>query len=389
MLQAINEQGKRVIPAIISANDINQLKQTSQRFICPVCKEQVRLRLGTKRIPHFSHIKTAGCPNHVGGEGIYHEQGKLQLFNWLKKQGYIVDIEVYLKQIKQRADLLMNYGNRMIAIEYQCAKITTQEIIKRTKGYQSVGIIPIWILGSGQMNRQGKTILKLTPTLQHYLHQYPSNDFARLLFYCPHTNKIASFDLISFVTSYRALGKFHFLKLSQLQFPHLFKQGVIDPVPNQWLIEKKRFRLSSPKLGYGRESAFYQWLYLNQLNPSQLSSWVGLPVSSQWLVKGSVWDWQARLCYDFFNKQINFTDQELAHFAKPYLQSSRDYPLILKDVNPIRTYLNYFIMSNLITYNGNYYMLTKQIGRYKCVEQSLHNDQRLHIKLKRYMRSKM
>ncbi|WP_017470553.1 competence protein CoiA [Amphibacillus jilinensis] len=389
MLQAINEQGKCIIPAIMSANEIKQFKKTFEMFFCPVCKEQVRLRLGTKRIPHFSHISRADCPNHVGGEGIDHEQGKLQLFNWLKKQGYVVDLEVYLKPIKQRADLLMNYGSRMVAIEYQCAKITTQEIIKRTKGYQSVGITPIWILGSSQMNRQGKAILKLTSTLQHYLHQYPSNDFARLLFYCPHTHNIAFFDLVSFVTSYRALGEFCFLKLSQLQFSHLFKQGVIDPIPNQWLIEKKKFRLSSPKIGYSSEQAFYQWLYLNQLHPSQLSSWVGLPVSGQWLIKGSVWEWQARLCYDFFNKQVNFTDQELAHFAKPYFQSSRDYPLILKDVNPIRTYLNYFIMSDLITCNGNYYKLTKQIGRYKCVEQSLYNDQRLHIKLKRDMRSQM
>src|SRR5699024_3757174 len=130
-------------------------------------------KAGPQVIAHFAHQMAQDCPNHARGEGVYHERGKLDLFAWFKKQGYQVTLEYYLTKIKQRAYLFIHLGHKRIAIEFQCATISIKEILDRTKGYQSLGIIPIWILGGNRMKRLGNQGLHLTSTDQQFLIQYP------------------------------------------------------------------------------------------------------------------------------------------------------------------------------------------------------------------------
>src|SRR5699024_4341246 len=158
--------------------------------------EKVIIRAGPQTIPHFFHYQKSECPSVEGGEGAYHEKGKLLLYHWLKKQhtnvflekhlpqinqqpdlllltknkkntikyqNTYVFLEKHLPQIKQRPDLLLLTKNKKIAIEYQCVRIPIKLLLKRNKGYQQLGIKPIWILGANQMKRMGQNSLKLDP----------------------------------------------------------------------------------------------------------------------------------------------------------------------------------------------------------------------------------
>lgn len=386
MLQAITKSGEYVNPALLSHEQINQLKKRKHRFYCPVCKNKLIIKAGPMVIPHFAHSSLHDCPNRSSGEGIYHERGKLDLFSWLTSQGYNVKLEYYLSSIKQRADLLINVGNKQVAIEYQCATIPLKEILKRTKGYQSAGIIPIWILGGNRMKRIGKQGLSLTPTEQNYLQQFPKDRYAKLLFYCPETKRIARYDLICLSGRHRSVGHLHFLQLEKATLGQVLQSHHAAIFTDQWLKEKKHFRLYLPKRTYAHERQFREWLYLNRLYPSLLSSWVGLPITGQWMMKVPIWTWQTRLCYDFFNKQSRFTLEQLQRFIQPYRKNiSSQFPLLQKGEDPVLNYLNYFILGEKMVVEQEAYSVKGVIGQYQSVEQAIKNDQLIQINLKKRM----
>ncbi|WP_408010724.1 competence protein CoiA family protein [Pseudalkalibacillus sp. A8] len=65
--------------------DLERIR-TLNTFQCPVCKNNVTLKLGTKRIWHFSHLKDASCRVETEPESTYHLLGKRQLYRWLSVQ---------------------------------------------------------------------------------------------------------------------------------------------------------------------------------------------------------------------------------------------------------------------------------------------------------------
>src|SRR5699024_8199633 len=142
--------------ALIGTKAIERLRKST--FYCPVCQTEVIVRAGPKVIPHFAHRSVVKCMAS-GGEGAYHEQGKLILYNWLRKQGFHVKLEHYLPDIKQRPDLFLQIGKKNIAIEFQCVPLSTKEIMKRNAGYHRLQITPIWILGANLYKRKTNDVL--------------------------------------------------------------------------------------------------------------------------------------------------------------------------------------------------------------------------------------
>lgn len=386
MLQAVTKNGDFVTLPLLPHEEIIQLKNSKSQFFCPVCQSQLLIKVGKKVIAHFAHRYQQECPNQERGEGVYHERGKLDLFYWLLKQGYPVKLEHYLHTIKQRADLFIHLNNKKIAIEYQCAKIPIDQILKRTNGYQAVGITPIWILGGNRMNRIGQQVLSLLPAEQNFLQQFLNDRWPKLFYYCPDVKQLARYDLICLSGRKRTIGQLRFMPLEETSFKHLFQPNHVEVFTDQWLVEKRRFRLYLPKRTYSHESQFREWLYLNQLTPSLLSSWVGLPVVGQWLMKVSLWIWQARLCYDFFNKQSHFTLDQLQVFIQPYRKKIySQYPLLQRKEDPVINYLNYFILGGKIIRSRDGYFVNGRISQYQTIEQAFRNDQQIQNRLKNRM----
>jgi len=133
MLKALNQR-KEVIAA-------KGRKKASGPFYCPGCHQEVTLRQGTKRQPHFAHQATADCQTYSEGETKEHLEAKQLLFEWFQDTG--IEIEAFLPKLQQRPDLC--YKN--IAIEVQCSSLKFSRFLERTSTYLANGYRPWWILG--------------------------------------------------------------------------------------------------------------------------------------------------------------------------------------------------------------------------------------------------
>ncbi|HEA3935761.1 TPA: competence protein CoiA [Staphylococcus aureus] len=133
MLVALNEEKERVLAT-------TALRKT--QYFCPVCGKEVILKRGLKVISHFAHKHLAEqkCFNN---ESIKHYKSKLILAQMIQQQGCKVEIEPFLKEIKQIPDILIN--NKYV-IELQYSPISYKQILQRTEGLKKMGYKVSWLL---------------------------------------------------------------------------------------------------------------------------------------------------------------------------------------------------------------------------------------------------
>lgn len=155
MLVASAENGVRI--SLIGSHSIPALQQYRENhsFYCPECKEKVIMKIGKKKIPHFSHKKGSKCPERYERESEYHMSGKVLLFQWLKKKGLNPILEPFYPEISQRPDIGVHYEGVHYALEYQCSSISEELFIKRTEatlrqvpfqfGYWQGKVLSVWV----------------------------------------------------------------------------------------------------------------------------------------------------------------------------------------------------------------------------------------------------
>ncbi|WP_176555738.1 competence protein CoiA [Virgibacillus ndiopensis] len=382
MLQAKTKEGKLVTPASLSKAEIAYAKE-NQQFFCPTCKEQVTLKAGAKMIPHFAHRSKRNCPSHESGEGHYHENGKHILFQWLQQQQLDVALEVYLPEINQRPDLLVHIGKKIIALEFQCARVPVEQINSRNDGYIRAGITPIWILGANRFTRLKEHHLKLDQFILHFIHQFSPNFPQTLYFFCPNTNQFIVFQDIQLTRLNQAIGRFHIVSLNKLTFTDLFQHNLLGQykLHHLWKIEKRLFRLKQRQHLRGRELAWHQWLYLKQTHLEFLPSIVHLPVSSQYLMRSAPWDWQSRLLIDVVNPLPiggQFSIATCKHILRNQLISPNYFPLIKSNANPIQEYLKLLTQLCVIKqFAAQQFIKLKEITFHKNVEEALEADEKI------------
>ncbi|CDQ40638.1 competence protein CoiA [Virgibacillus salexigens] len=391
MLQAITHQGDQIIIAAKSHAAIQKLKASNQKYYCPVCHSEVRIRAGTEVIPHFAHHANAKCFSIEGGEGEYHEQGKLMIYQWLEKQQLDVKLEPYLSLIKQRPDMLVEIGNKQIAIEFQCATIPKEVINNRSKGYQSSGIQPIWIIGANQLKRITATTLRISPFLLSMMHQFPSSTSNKLFFFCPDTKQFVIAQHVFIINKRSAIAKFRVRQLMKTTIVDLFREKLLadQELLSLWMREKEKFRtkpIHVSRLGH----LWQQWLYRNQTSIIYLPSIIHLPVESQYFMKTPLWIWQSKLVMEYLVKisvgsylersRINDLFQSEDHYSK------KDFPLIYQVKDPINQYLQLLCKLGIIKqYNLSLYKKQKNIIFHANLEQAINADR---ILLKQLMNAK-
>lgn len=135
MLIALDKDGKT----------INLLDSTSINgpFYCPACKTPLRLKKGKIKIPHFAHVSLQNCDSWSENESAQHLGLKLSLYQWFKEKEK-VELEKYVPEIKQTADLLVN---DKLAIEIQCSPLSLQRLEERTVSYKEMGYYVLWLQG--------------------------------------------------------------------------------------------------------------------------------------------------------------------------------------------------------------------------------------------------
>jgi len=142
-----------------------QLKELSEQNLlkCPICGKVYEYCHGRVNNPYFRHKDKVDCNiKYQESETPEHIKGKIDLFNWVKGLDGVTDVQLeqYILETDQCADVGFKYGGKQYVIEYQCSPITT-EYFERHELYESVGIEDIWICGTDKyMSRgaRGKTI---------------------------------------------------------------------------------------------------------------------------------------------------------------------------------------------------------------------------------------
>lgn len=383
MLQAKMKDGRKITPASYSRKRLIQLKLTKQEFFCPVCKEKVILRIGDKVTPHFAHTADTSCPTMIGGEGPYHEQGKLLLYQWLSSQWLKVELEAYLPEINQRPDLLIHLNSRKIAIEYQCSKIRSEEMISRTEGYKQAGIQVIWIIGAKQMKRYSSHFLRLDTFTQTLIHQFTSNYPRSLYYFCPSTFTFTKFQDFTFLSNTLAAGKLTVRSLEKITLKDIFTAEVFSEASliKVWKNEKRRFRTKPREKLYGKELEWHRWLYSKRLHLEKLPSFIHLPVQGEHLLNIPSWIWQSKIVFDLIDRVqtgSEFPISKCLRLLRNDIDTPEHFPLIQSDDNPIMEYLLLLTHIGILKQTSVYtFKKIKPIELFQDVESAIQADEQL------------
>ncbi len=135
MLIALDKDGKTI--------NILDNPSIHAPFYCPSCKSLLRFKKGKIKIPHFAHVSLQKCDSWSENESAQHLGLKLTLYQWLKEKEK-VELEKYVPEIKQTADLLVN---DKLAIEIQCSPLSLKRLEERTASYKEKGYYVLWLQG--------------------------------------------------------------------------------------------------------------------------------------------------------------------------------------------------------------------------------------------------
>lgn len=332
MLVANTEGGQRF--NLFEEHNPLSLKEIRKQktFCCPECNEEVILKIGTKRIPHFSHKKGSTCSESFERESEYHINGKLQLYDWLKGKGLNPVLEPYYKEISQRPDIGVHFNGADYAIEYQCSVISEELFTKRSEAYLKIGIIPIWILAGKNIKRIGNKKVSLSG-FQYLFLRKTTLGIWMIPSYCPITKSFINIHQIVPVSVKNSFSQFSITPIMKAELPDLF-----DPIFNdyfsyyEWQMEMRKTKNLLAQ-GFGAfHNKYLQELYSCSLSPSQLPPEVGLPVCHAPFIETSPVQWQGYLYMDHLMKEGIFSlNQMISSFNKRVWKGDikiRQLPLI-------------------------------------------------------------
>lgn len=180
LLIAENKQKQRFLAT-------NAAVSKSQEFFCPACKQKVILKKGSIKIAHFAHYHQ--CSLNIEGETLEHLLGKIGLQQAFLRANFKNKLEVYLRELHQRPDLLVLLNqNQFLAVEFQCALLDLELFEKRTTSYLKNGLKCWWILGkkyfpSKKLSQKTAKFLRWNENLGFYLTYYFAKQKCFVLLY--------------------------------------------------------------------------------------------------------------------------------------------------------------------------------------------------------------
>lgn len=269
-----------------------------EEFFCPACGERVTLKLGNQRIFHFSHRSGTVCKDFHESETIYHMKGKLQLYQWLDRQGIPAVLEYYDSVIKQRPDIVFQYGGNKYALEYQCSPIPEELFIKRTAAYYQQNYIPLWIMGSKHIKAKRGNIFCLSNFDYFFLRKIKDNHLI-LPSYCPEEKQ---FKILSSIQPYSIKNAFAHVTHYPIQNT-VIEQILAPKTTNylnftQWLKEMEKYIWNLSLHPNPELNRFLREIYMHNLNLYLLPPEIGLPGSRSLFIQTPPIIWQTYLYLD-------------------------------------------------------------------------------------------
>lgn len=354
-----------------------QLKKETT-FICPICQTEVQLKVGETRIPHFAHLKS--CPVQGEKESLYHMDGKLQLFNYLKQNDLSLQLEKYFPSIKQRTDLYIESATNRYCLEYQCAKISEEEMTIRTRGYQSIDLYPLWILGGLRLKRVKTFEYRFNNFIWRFL-QTNTNDHPYLIAFC---SKLKTFILLHSIVPFSK--QMVFAETTLIRPEHLPFHQLVNPSSQkwnvqsfhkQWFIKRDRFR-EIPKVHLTKQEKMLQALLYEKfgISLSQIPAEAFIPLKNGWKLKDAVYVWQTLVlyCLSFIAKGESFHLQRVLWLVRQCgglscRLAERDEKFTVQTV--VQSYLNKLADYGYLEKEGRDYYKQNQYDFFRTSQEAL------------------
>ncbi|ANP80358.1 competence protein [Bacillus sp. B25(2016b)] len=291
---AKRENGEKIHLLYNCNEELLRRMRQQERFFCVACGKEVQMKLGKQKSWHFAHKKVDSCLAFYEAESMYHRHGKELLYKWFKRQNFHVDIERYLPEIQQRPDIFIERAGRKIAIEYQCANLSIEQLYKRTYSYWRAGIQVIWIIGGNQLKKQSAYWMKFSSLMAFSLQSYPQ---PFLIFFC---SKQKSFMKCAFLTSFSTSVSFShtiYLPTETTTFELLFssvpfQKEILD---REWKQRKDYFRKNALPIWNYNYKSLLRFLYQCKCTPANFPSEIGVPLPSSFAFQTNPFIWQAFL----------------------------------------------------------------------------------------------
>lgn len=306
ILSAVTNKGYIFIPANYSYEQLKEIKNNTT-FFCAHCKEIVILKNGMINTPHFAHKHNTACSQSFSeGETEDHLKGKLDLYNFFRREKVQVQLEAYIPSIQQRPDILIQSNEKLIAIEFQCSKLSPSAIKNRSIGYQKQSIIPFWILRTPPntvLPVQEIKIIRLSAFQQSFIHLHPT--FGKVIItYCPQTKCFHYISNMLHIRTSTYIVKIKKLPLESQTWPVAMVKRITFEEFKEYLniYKRQRFKHIENLYNYNRsgiQSPFLRVCYNWQVNPKNLPLFIGIPTSFAEAFQVHSVEWQLQLL-DYF-----------------------------------------------------------------------------------------
>lgn len=304
MFKAVDQNGQ------ITHADLIAFKSDLSYF-CPGCRAPVILKKGEINRPHFAHVSGSDCPYQSEPETVAHLNGKITLAQALAQDYRGVELEYYLPNICQRADIYVHELN--LAIEYQCSPLTFNILQKRIAGYQSLGIQALWVLGEQLIPKK-----RLSTLHRAMMNSYFGDSSLAIYDHCAkiyYDFQINQKSQINFKQNRIEIGDL----LSHKIFANYTDKDhqIIDVHYDQLIFHQENFMRKmaarDPKI-----RGFCEFLYQNRLSWADLPVIIFMPLPHDWMVKDLPELWKTRLYLQM--KDMTAQKGNLERLAEKFIQ---------------------------------------------------------------------
>jgi competence CoiA-like predicted nuclease len=276
-------------------------------FFCPACRNEVVMRFGAHRLPHFAHRKGTACPSEHEPESERHLTGKRDWFVWLTSQGMEAKLEPYLPAIGQRPDVLFRCGPHLYALEYQCSTIDESLFCQRNDGYRRLGIRPFWVLGAHHLRRLPKRSdeVRLSRFQWLFAQRAPFSAAPRVWYYSPETKQLTCLSRLQPLSVSRTLAVIDSSPLSRLSFSDVMTAHPPPLSPSfweQWLNQKKQWRRTFPLYPNRKMRRICTDFYQAGIVPSLFPTEAGWPLPRGYAWETAPFIWQTYVLLPFLRQ---------------------------------------------------------------------------------------
>ncbi|MFK3937273.1 competence protein CoiA [Alkalihalobacillus sp. NPDC078783] len=355
MLTAVLEDGTKISMADKWFEKELKDLRSKQQFVCPACDARVTLKLGSKRQWHFAHYKHTTCRLSLEPESPYHLSGKLRLYNWLIKQNIPVSLEVYLPLIQQRPDLLCKVGNQLIAIEFQCSSLSEERYQERTRGYQQIGITPIWVIGGNRLRRKQGDVFQILG-FEWLTARKDRMEQMNMSYYCPEASQWIFLKQIRSFSTTRALAQLICKRIELVTLNDILNPSIMPSLDSlSWLRVKRAWRFPPVHPYQSKERRLYQkWLYHHNITPGQFPAEAGWYLPVQHFIQTSPHIWQTII---LVTSVLPLTSNQIISLSE------------------IKTNLTPFLYNRILTFRSHPFyddsdLLNQMIEEYMCLLKS-------------------